>query len=215
MPGPDWAAIKSAGVVVEQVLVSLPYFDLRLTNGETAMLGGEVFAPISDALGVLGSVSTVGDGDTGQAWEGQITIYPRSATGFETLLDPEAQGSPVRIWTIYRDAVTGDALGDPDPIMAAGRLNTVRWRCGATEWSVTLSVVDSDQAALSGWEGVRLNASTHRALWPGEAGLDNADGVLRRTWWGGYPPPSAMRVGAGSGGVGQPLTPQTFDPVLL
>ncbi|MDO1560428.1 hypothetical protein Q0812_13415 [Brevundimonas sp. 2R-24] len=192
-------AFKSGiGTGWHAVEIVYPGFTLRLCDGGQIEINGDDYLSEDDDYGSLGEVSTISDGETGEAKTVSITLKPPTEAALLALTDPAAQLSRVTIWFGAVDRETGLIVGDPDGVLV-GYLNSDTIRLGDAR-EVDLEVVTADDYALEGQEGQNLSPAFLRSIDPTAAGLDHVTGVRQRDYWGGAPPSSGIRSGGGGGG---------------
>lgn len=163
------------------VTLALPSRTIRLTDGGFVVWAGETYSGRDDVYGVLGSVEEIEDGADDQATRCMVTVLPPDATAMAQLASPLAQGSPVTVHLGAVDRLTGLLIGEPD-LLFRGELDFGRLSVGGS-WALTLECGTEEARQLELNADQRLSPSYHKAIWAGELGLDNLDGVKRKMNW--------------------------------
>jgi hypothetical protein len=88
----------------------------------------------------------------------------------------------MRLWLGVIDAA-GAVVADPY-LMFDGELDQPKLEIDYGARSVEMACVSSFERLFSDDEGIRLNPSNHKSVWPGETGLDAITGVTRQVIWG-------------------------------
>ena len=188
-----------------ELLLPAPFAPLRLVDGSAVLVfgpnaGGQTFAGSDPAYGALASIDALTDGAGDNAPAVRIVLNPATVAGAVALAGASAQGSPARLWLGAVDAASGLVIADPQLIFA-GELDTAVQRGGATTRQVELELVSGFERFFDNDEGARLSPGWHKALFPGETGLDQVTGIQNTLYWGATPPVTAPVTAVYAGGL--------------
>lgn len=172
-----------AATTFRAVHLAYPGFDLRLTDQGFVTLGGHVYAAEDATYGVLSTVGEISDGDGSEAARLTLTLLVPTLSAVEALWDPAAQGSPVTLYWGAVDSETGALIGAAETPFV-GVVDTVRLMTGPEGWSLEIDCASGQDLALEAYEGQTLSDGFHQSIWPGERGLEYANGVQGKVYWG-------------------------------
>lgn len=169
--------------------------NVRLTDAGEATWAQGTFRAIDATFGTLENIQPVTDGEGDQAPQLSMSFLPASSAGAAQLSSPSFQGSRIRLWLGVINAA-GAVVADPY-LMFDGELDLPHLIIDAGSRVVEMDCVSAFERLFSDDEGIRLNPSNHKSVWPGETGLDDITGIVRQLLWGPGKPLS-------SGGTGSP-----------
>ena len=171
------------------VSIALPAGTVRLLSGGSVAIGGNVYA--DDATyGALDMVETVEDGLDGQTSRATIQILPASSTAITNISAAAAQGSVVLIYQGAINTATGASIGTVETLFE-GELDTAKLSVGAGGWVLTLECGTAEGRLLEPNDERRLSDAFHQSIWPGELGLREVTGVVRKIYWRARDPGSS------------------------
>jgi hypothetical protein len=184
--------------------IDLPLNTVRLCDGGFLVWPSVgVFVSEDILFGTIDSLNSLTEniGDEAPSWK--LILSPPSASLASALYQPDAQGSPVFFWQAEVNMSTGAIVGTPD-LMASGFVDTLTLRYSSKVRKVEIGVVSHGDRFFWTKEGNVLSSRFHKAVFPGELGLDYATGTQVSVPWGvAGPPRGSLSLGDGSvGGVG-------------
>lgn len=147
--------------------------------------GPETYFGRHPVYGVLSSVGSIKDGADAQTTRIDIVILPASDVSTAALGNPSTQGVRVQWWEGVIDPATGGLMGLPE-LKFDGEIDKPRLQVGDS-WSLTLECGTQAERQLEPNADWRLNHAFHSGCWPGENGLIQVDGVLRKKEWRSRP----------------------------
>lgn len=182
------------------VKITLPGATIRLTDGGFVTFAAESYVARDPTYGVLGSIGSITDGES-QAQRVEITLQPPSDVAVAALASPLAQGSLIQWWEGSVNPATGLIVGTPE-LKFQGELDFARFSVGES-WALVLVCGTPAERLLEQNDERRLVSTYHKAIWPGELGLDFvSDNPIRINWRNGAS--NAISYGGGGGGVNGP-----------
>jgi len=187
------------------VTFELPGYTIRACDGGQVKWGSEIFRSSDPEFGSIAEVGSFSEESGDQAAAGQVTFLPKDGVAAATLSSPAYQLAPVRFWLAQVDTATGEVDGDP-MLLADMEIDTTEIEFGKDYRRLTIATIPAAERLFLINEGNTLSEAFHKAVWPGETGLDNATGVGGPVPWGAAGPPrgstSASAAGAGAGSLG-------------
>lgn len=165
------------------VEVNLPGYNLRLLDGASEVTwGAPTFLGRDPTYGVLDNIDSIADGLGDQAPSMSITFLPPDESAVADLVDPDMQGSRIRVWL---GALNADGTVVPDPhLLFDGELDQPVLSVGKGTRDVTYDCVSQFERLFRNEEGSRLNFANQRHYYPNDAGLDDVTGITRSILWG-------------------------------
>lgn len=186
-------------LLVGLIEIVLPSRTVRLCDGGFINWPAKGMFTAEDAdFGTVGSVEPVGEAVSDQAPGGRLTLLPPSIVEAAALFQPSAQGAPIRFWLGEVNQITGAIVGTPQ-LVFDGLIDTIALKTERTGRRVEIEFMAAAEKLFMVREGNVLTPRFHKAVWPGELGLDHATGVPGLVPWG-TPGPGRGTVG-GVGGV--------------
>lgn len=182
--------------------INLPGKDIRLLDGSAAItIGSDVFTGSDDDYGTLHAIENFDDGMGDTAPRLNVSLLPASTLAAETMLDPAAQGSRIRVWLGAFVRETGAAVEDPI-LLFDGEIDQGTLKLGKGARSLEYECAGGFERFFENQEGARLAPGFHKSIWTGETGLDNVTGVQETIYWGTQAPKNAVTGVSGGVGVG-------------
>lgn len=175
----EWATLK----------IEFPSRTVRLLDraGYLDLGGGEIYTGEDDVYGVWATGDEISDGVDSEAPRFQFGLKIPDPAVAQALVMPgnPFQGSPVTVMTGLVDPLTGDPLPGWETEFvgyfdSAARALDIEGDLDLTEcdsFSVFEKLMETN-------EGVKLNGAWHKALHPGELGLDLVVDVEKTLPWG-------------------------------
>lgn len=186
--------------------INLPGKDIRLLDGSAAItIGAHVFTGSDDDYGTLHAIENFDDGMGDTAPRLNLSLLPSSTLAAETMLDPAAQGSRIRVWLGAFVRETGMAVEDP-VLLFDGEIDQGTLKLAKGSRVLDYECAGGFERFFENQEGARLAPGFHKSVWPGETGLDNVTGVQSTIYWGSQAPAGTIANvsgGAGNGGGGR------------
>jgi hypothetical protein len=138
------------------------------------------FAGSDDTFGSLKALSTISEAVASEAPATSLSLLSPT---IGQISDPRYQGAPVRIWTGAVNEATGNTIGQPEELYR-GWLDVATTTQGQNAQETALAIGSVWEKMFVASEGQRLNATWHRANFPAEGGLDNAQEASGTLPWG-------------------------------
>lgn len=166
---------------------------LRLLDGSAEIaIDGELYSGDDPAFGSWESIDEIDDGTGDEAPSMTIAMLPASAEAAVTMSSPTMQGAPVRVVVGAVSESTGLVIGDAYPVFV-GEADVAVHRFGMRTDVIDLDCVGGMERLFFNDEGIRLNASWHLRVWPGELGFQHATGITDNSYWGMNAPTGPTR----------------------
>jgi hypothetical protein len=156
---------------------------------QTTFVGAET------AFGLLGAIGSIEERIANSAPTLSLTFMASNEIAFAAINDPTNQGSPVRVWFGLVNEMTGATIGSPE-LLWSGRLDTVQSTIQGGSQTCEIETVSAFERLFMPSEGECLNGVWHKAIWPGETGLDWNVASTREIFWGGHNPNQTMQTQA-------------------
>jgi hypothetical protein len=193
-------AITIAGLVK----IELPIRTLYLSDGGQVKWGAETYQESDADFGSIYAFEPQREGFGDMAPGSVLTFVPADGAAAATLSQPTYQNSRMRLWLAEVDA-TGNVTGTPE-LIEDMLLDSTVLRVNRGERILDLGMISRAEKLFLANEGNGCTARFHKSVWPGELGLDNANGAQVTVAWGVESPPRGSVSGAnsfgGSGGFG-------------
>jgi hypothetical protein len=183
----------------------LPTRDMRLCDSGFVYFGGEKYTSADVDFGAIETVEPFEEATGDEASAGTLTFLPSSVADAADLSSPSYQGSRIRFWLGEVDRSSGEIVGTPE-LLADMVLDTTELRLGRGFRRLEMGLVDAGERLFLVNEGNTMSPRHHKAVWPGELGLDNATGKPVSVAWGVTAPPRGT-VGRGGGASREPFGP--------
>ncbi|HEY0011553.1 MAG TPA: hypothetical protein VGB79_01725 [Allosphingosinicella sp.] len=160
-----------------------------------------VFDGSDPTFGALAGVSSAEERVATTAPRLRVSLMPPTATAVGALSDPENQNALVYVWWGVVNDTTGTVIGSPE-LLWLGRLDTVTTRTDENMRVCEIDTISAFDRLFAAEEGARLTGTWHKAIWPGETGLDFNIAATHDPFWGaeGPPRPAVTPTGGGVGG---------------
>jgi len=183
---PAFASVLNGDAAVVTILidVQLSGYTIRF-NAASGAVGwaGHTYNNTDAVYGTLTSISEIEDGIGDEAPSFSFTIAPPSAAAAAELSAPTNQGSPVYVWLVGIDPVTGLIIPDPY-LLYFGAINQPQLNVDRGVFEVEIDCSSAFDLLLEEDEGARLSDAFHESNWPGEYGFVNVTGIERDIYWG-------------------------------
>lgn len=176
----------------------LPARDLRLCDSGFVYFDSEKYTSYDQDFGAIESVEPFSEATGDEATAASLTFLPSSVADAADLSSPAFQGSRIRFWIAEVNHSTGLISGTPE-LLADMVLDTTELRLGRGTRRLEMGLVDAGERLFLTNEGNTLSPRHHKAVWPGELGLDNATGKPVAVAWGVTAPPRGTTAGNGGG----------------
>lgn len=181
--------------------LDFPDRTVRLTDGGTAKMDGNVFASKDAVFGTIAQADEIEQAMGDAATDGGLSLYIPQDTPLATVYDPALQLSRVQLWQGEKDSATGEVLV-ADRLLD-GLVDQVSWE--PIERKLTLTLMDRGERLFMVNRGNTCSSSWHQKVFPGERGFDNCNDVKFQKAWGTAGPPrgttsaGGARAGGGRG----------------
>ena len=187
------------------MLVGIARFDLptrtvRLCDGGFLYFGGEKYTSRDEVFGTIEAVDGVEETSGDEAPGGTLTFLPASTAAAATLSQPHFQGSRMRFWIGRMNELTGQVVHSE--LVADLELDTTTLRITKGGRFLDVDMISVAERLFNVNEGNVLSPRFHKSVWPGELGLDNANGTPL-TVAGGISSPTRGSVSGSGGGGGR------------
>lgn len=179
--------------------IEFPDGDARICDGGFCYFGGEKYTGKDPVWGALSEVQPIEEGTGDMAPGGQMTFLPNPETPATTLNSRLNQNSRFRVW--FGEIGADGKTVENAELLLDGLIDTTMVRVGRGQLFVDVTWIARADKLFSINEGNTLSPTFHKRLWPGELGLDNANGAQRSSAWG-TESPSRGTVSFSSGGGG-------------
>lgn len=165
------------------VSIGLPDRTIYLSDGGVTVFGGNTYTSTDPVLGGIKQYGelTYGFGSELPEWEFILAIPSNAA--FTPLQRAANLRLPVRYWFVEFDPQTGAVTGVAHSEFT-GKLDRVRQQFGFQQLSAVISCVTETEDLLRSDDGNGLSSETHKAMYPGETGHDQATGLVTSVTWG-------------------------------
>jgi hypothetical protein len=183
-------------LLVALLEITLPGHTIRLCDGGFVNWPARgMFDSADPVFGTIESAEGVAEAISDEAPGGSVTLLPPDLSVADDLFRTDAQGSAVKLWMASVDRQTGLIAGDPE-LLFDGRVDTLTVTAGRGTRKVVLNFASSAERLFMVMEGVALAPRWHKAIWPGELGLDHVTGTGVAVAWGVAGPPRGSVSGA-------------------
>jgi len=191
-PAMETALSADFPLVCGLLKIELPEHTIRLCDGAGVVtFGGDTYVGRDPVFGTLAEVEPIGDGVGDEAPGLSFTLHPPRDTAAATLAGAAMQGSPVNLWLAAVNRATGAVIPDPLPIFS-GELDQPVITVDKGSRELEYECVSGFERLFDNDEGIRLSDSWHRSIWPGEQGLANVSGIIKKVYWGVSSPPASV-----------------------
>lgn len=178
--------------------LDLPGGSVFLSDGGVTTWGGNTYRANDAVLGSFATLSDVTVGFGPELPEQEIIFAVPDNAAVEVLQAGARARSVMRLSLVEFDASTGQVVGSPHHDFF-GRMDRVRHSFAFQQLSVILTCVPELEVMLFSDDGNGLSAASHKELFPGETGHDQATGLVIPVAWGVE---AARGVSSGGGGGG-------------
>jgi hypothetical protein len=179
MPATD-AVFTIAGLA----RIQLPGHDIKLCDGGFVVWPAVgTFVAEDPLFGTIESISSVSENVGDEAPAGSLTLLPPDVSAASDLYRSDAQNSPVHFWLADINPATGAIIGTPE-LQFSGFVDTLTLRLGEDGRKIEIGFVSEAERLFWTKEGNVMSPNFHKAVWPGETGLDHATGVQTSVPWG-------------------------------
>lgn len=185
------------------IKIEIPGGDtIRLLDGaaELEVLSGETFTGEDATYGSLASMEEIEDGFGDDAPALSFSIHPPTDAAAHVLTDPSTQGGRVRVWLGAYDKATKAVVSAP-LLLQDMEYDVATLAIGQRSRVVDVDCISSMDRFFDTDEGFRMSDADHQRVWPGELGLSNMTGLVKKIYWG-VAGPSGAGGGGGNGGGG-------------
>lgn len=170
--------------------IELPAQDVLLCSGGFMVFDGDTYLAQDPLFGTISEALDLqeGAGDEVPAYE--ITFLPPATAALADLSAPGHQKSRVRLWLAEYDIAAGTVTGTPD-VLFDGQIDQTAITVGRDRRELAVTVVSRTERLFARNKGNALSPSSHKSVWPGETGHDNASGLAVPVAWGADNPLTA------------------------
>ena len=180
--------------------IELPSRTLLFSESGFFNFNGETYRDEDDVFGTIGSFRSTSQAVGNTVQSVIVTLLPPDTTAAQDISVPGNQTSPVTLTIVEYDPNTG-AILDSD-IEYTGQVDQTVLTSGEQTKELTVSVASLMERAFQTNNGNYQSAASHKTIWPGETGHDDATGLVVDDAWGVESP--AGNIGAtGAGGAGR------------
>ena len=190
--------------------IELPARTVLLSDGGVTEYDGDVYKPVDEVLGAIGSIDTIAEGVGQEIPSLEIQFAAPGVVSVTALSTGAIQQSRVRLWLAEYDLETGAVVGTPE-LRFIGFVDQPSVSFAYRQFTVTLSAVPDLEAMFFRDTGNGLSSTFHKAMYPGETGHDNATGLSIPVAWGAQSPPRGGTVFGG--GFGSSVLNAVFQAV--
>lgn len=163
---------------------------IRLVDGGTVTIDGNVYASEDATYGTLGGVETIADGADGQATRATITLFPPTSAAIAAISAATAQGSVVTIYQGSVNPATGASIGTVETLFL-GELDYPEPAISGDSYALVLECGTEEGRLLERNEERKLSDAFHQTCWSGELGLSFATRLRRKIYWRSTDPATA------------------------
>lgn len=163
--------------------IELPGGTVRLCDGGVITWGSETFSAKDPLFGTIASLSEVNEGVGEEVPAFEVTFNPPSSSLASDLAAPGYQTSQVSVWIAEYDQSTGSVIGTPS-LMFLGQLDQIELGLTRDARDLGTTVVSFAERLFNRNEGNSLSEAFHKSVWPGETGMDGANGLTVTVTWG-------------------------------
>lgn len=163
--------------------LELPVRSICICDGGFVRWNGDTYRADDEDFGIIAGFQALTEGTGDEAPAGVLQMAPPSTAAAALLSTPGYQGARLRLWVAEIHEITGTVIGEPD-LMADWQVDSTRLRIGRGTRILEIGCVTRGQRLMLNNDGNALSSAYHRALHPGEAGLDNATGLTTDVAWG-------------------------------
>jgi len=189
------------------IKVELPSKTIRICDGGLVLFSGEgdatpyLYESEDSDYGSIASGDALTEGQGDEVPASVITFLPNGNAATGSLTSPDMQWSPVSMWLVELDPMTGAVIDQEDYFF--GVIDIPTFREVAEGRAVDMKLVATTELFFQVNDGNRLSTENHNRVHPGERGLDNMTGVEIEVPWGTERRPrNAGSGGSGGGGGG-------------
>lgn len=163
--------------------IEFPSRTVRLCDGGRVTWGAESFAGRDDVFGTIGALESLSEGAGDEVPALSMKLLPPEVTAVADLSQPGFQTVRVRLWIAEVDQAAGAVTGTP-ALQFDGQIDQTTLVVGRESRDLAITVVSTAERLFTRFEGNSLSPSFHTALWPGEAGMNEATGLTVADAWG-------------------------------
>lgn len=163
--------------------IELPDATVRLSDGGLIKWGAETFTAKDPLFGTIASFSEVNEGVGEEVPAFEVTFAPPESSLADDLASPGYQTSQVTVWIAEYNPATGSVVGTPT-VMFLGQLDQIELGVSRDSRDLGTTVVSFAERLFSRNEGNGLSEAFHKSVWPGETGMDAANGLSITVAWG-------------------------------
>jgi len=163
--------------------IELPSATIRLSDGGLIKWGAETFTAKDTLFGTIASFSEVNEGVGEEVPAFELTFSPPESSLADDLASPGYQTSQVTVWIAEYNPATGSVVGTPT-VMFLGQLDQIELGVSRDSRDLGATVVSFAERLFSRNEGNSLSEAFHKSVWPGETGMDAANGLSITVSWG-------------------------------
>lgn len=181
--------------------------DVRMLDGVGSVTWSQgTFNGTDQDFGSIASIQPISDGTGDSAPLFNIGFFPADDADAVDISHPDLQGSRIRVWIGALDQATGAVIPDPY-LLFDGELDVPTIQVQKRVRKLDYECVSRFERFFLLSEGNRLNPTHHKDVWPGETGLDDVTGVVKRVVWG-----PGHKIGA-SGNIGNGGNPPEYKVI--
>lgn len=165
------------------VKIEFPGHTLRLSDGGFIDWAGDLYQAKDDVYGTIGGAQAISEGVGEEVPVFELMLLPPGDRATSVLAAPGSQAARAQFWLAEYDVDAGTLIGTPDE-QFDGQVDQISLAFGQDTRTMAVSIVSNTARLLERNIGNSLNSAFHKAVWPGELGHDNADGLGRQVAWG-------------------------------
>lgn len=169
--------------------MDLPGRTVRLCDGGVIRWGINSFTAKDAVYGSVGGFEELKEGVGDELPALDLTLIPPGSSAAATINSGANQGARVRFWIAEYDIATGAVTGTPN-LQFDGQLDNTVLTTGDSRRELSVTVTPTADRLLMRSEGNSLSPAFHKAVWPGELGHDDANGLTQYKAWGAENPKS-------------------------
>lgn len=154
---------------------------VRICDGGFVDWAGERFTARDPEWGVVSEMEPLAEGVGDEAPAFRVTFSV--AVPPARLARPEFQGSRCRWWIAEIDRATNKVFGSPEQ-QADMMIDRMPFSVQGGDRSLTVEFIPTAERVFDANIGNSLNPRSHKAMYPGELGEDNATGLVVPVAWG-------------------------------
>lgn len=148
--------------------------------------GGETYSAKPSGFGAIKAVEYPNESANDESPVMTIVVMPNSVSDAISMSGSNAQGTPVKAYLGAVNPVTNAVIGVPELLFngVIESSTTEYGEYGSETCNVTFDITSALELFFADDDGVRLNGTHHRSVWPSELGLDYISEIGIPIEWG-------------------------------